>query len=143
MKDKPLVDALRRAEEAVKDMQEGPLKIAAFQTILNNLLTRPEASTAAASVKRPRAEARGALLEGPATKRAPVSLPERILTLKDEGYFKEQRTLPQVREGLGARGWHYATTALSGAMQSLVRRRELRREKVSLGGKKAWKYSNP
>jgi hypothetical protein len=143
MKDKLLLDARRRAEEAVRDMREGPLKIAAFQTILNNLLTRPDASIAPASIKRPKAEVRGALLDRPATGRVGASLPARILTLKDEDYFKEQRTLPQVREALGARGWHYAITALSGAMQGLVRKRELRREKVSSGGKKIWKYSNP
>ncbi len=143
MKDKSLLDARRRAEEAVRDMQEGPLKIAAFQTILNNLLTRPDASTAPASAKRRKAEGQGPILEGAATRRVRASLPARILTLKDEDYFKEQRTLPQVREGLGARGWHYPITALSGAMQGLVRKRELRRERVSSGGKKTWKYSNP
>jgi hypothetical protein len=143
MKDKLLLNARRRAEEAVRDMEEGSLKIAAFQTILNNLLTRSDASTAPAPVKRLRAEARGPLGERTATRRERASLPARILMLKDERYFKEQRTLSQVREGLGARGWHYAVTALSGALQGLVRKRQLRREKVASGGKKTWKYSNP
>jgi hypothetical protein len=143
MKDKLLLEARRRAEEAVRDMKAGPLKIAAFQTILNNLLTNPDASAAPASVKRAKAQARSQVFEEATTKRVRASLPARILTLKDEDYFQEQRTLPQVREGLGARGWHYAITALSGAMQGLVRKRELRREKASSGGKKIWKYSNP
>jgi hypothetical protein len=143
MKDEVLLNARRRAEEAVRDMQEGPLKVAAFQTILNNLLTRPDASARSASVKLHKPQAQGPLLERAVTRRERASLPARIRTLKDEDYFKEQRTLPQVREGLGARGWHYAITALSGAMQGLVRKRELRRERVSSGGKRIWKYSNP
>ena len=39
MADDPLVGARKRAERAVEGMSDGPLKIAAFQTILAKLLT--------------------------------------------------------------------------------------------------------
>jgi hypothetical protein len=66
----------------------------------------------------------------------------RVLTIRSEGFFKSQRTLGDIREALGARGWHYPLTTLSGLMQGLVRNRELRRERVNVGGKQTWRYSN-
>ena len=124
-----LVVARKKAERAVDGMADGPLKVAAFQTILAKLLTESEAPEQS----------------GPATvSRAvvPETLPERILALRSAGLFKAQRSLSEVREALGSRGWHYPLTTLSGAMQALVRQRQLRRERVVVGNKQVWKYSN-
>jgi hypothetical protein len=115
-------------------MVEGPLKTAAFQTILAKLLAD---SGQAEEAQHPSARA-------PASARKqPDTLTGRILAIKTEGFFKTQRSLGEVREGLALRGWHYAVTALSGAMQAMVRHRELRRERVITGRRKVWKYSNP
>ncbi len=73
----------------------------------------------------------------------PGTLTGRILAIRSEGFFKTQRSLGEVRESLGSRGWHYPLTTLSGVMQALVRQRELRRERMSVGNKQVWKYSNP
>jgi len=43
----------------------------------------------------------------------------RILAIRSEGFFKTQRSLGEVRESLGSRGWHYPLTTLSGVMQAL------------------------
>jgi hypothetical protein len=133
MAEDSLIQARKRAERAVAGMEDGPLKIAAFQTILAKLLTESDLSASAghASVSaRPRTEARSDTLRG------------RVLIIRSEGFFKSQRTLGEVREALGSRGWHYPPTTLSGLMQGLVRNRELRRERVSVGGKQVWRYSN-
>jgi hypothetical protein len=115
-------------------MEDEALKIAAFQTILAKLLAEPYS----------REEVPGKHSKGnPAVGAEPDSLPGRILILKSDSYFEEQKTLADVREALGTRGWHYPLTTLSGAMQGLVRRRLLRRQRVSSGNKKVWKYSNP
>ena len=134
MDNQAIVKARQAAEHAVRDMQDGPLKIAAFQTILEKLLASPEESRRATGTGKPRKATPAADSN---------SLRGRILTLKTDDYFQAQRGLGDVREELGKRGWHYPLTTLSGAMQVLTRRRELRREQVSKGGKRSWMYSNP
>jgi len=127
-----LILARKRAERAVSGMEDGPLKIAAFQTILAKLLTESDVS----------APARHDSAGGSRAEAQPDTLRGRILVIRSEGFFKAQRTLGEVREALGSRGWHYPLTTLSGLMQGLVRNRELRRERVNAGGKQVWKYSN-
>jgi hypothetical protein len=134
MADDSLVSARKRAERAVESMTDGPLKIAAFQTILAKLLADPDPGE---QIQRMPGKA-------PVKKeKQPNSLTGRILAIGSEGFFKEQRSLGEVREALGSRGWHYPVTTLSGVMQSLVRKRHLRRERMAVGDKQVWKYSNP
>jgi hypothetical protein len=131
MNAKELINIRREAEKAVSEMPQGELKIKAFEVMLKHLLTIKGGIVSENSKAPPR--------------RAKVvgSRIERILTLKNEDYFREQRTIGEVREELAARGWHYPLTALSGPLQGLVQRRELRRQKMTQGKKKVWKYSNP
>ena len=128
-----LVRARKRAEQAVAGMAEGPLKTAAFQTILAKLLADGDSGEriGRASAKAPTGN-----------KGQPRTLTERILALRSEGFFKLQQSLSDVRAALGSKGWHYPATTLSGVMQTLVRQRELRRERVTSGNKRVWKYSN-
>ena len=133
MADDPLIAARKRAERAVEGMADGPLKVAAFQTILGKLLTESHP-----------AEVQGMPVKASADRsEQPSTLTARILAIRSEGFFKTQRSLGEVRENLGSRGWHYPLTTLSGVMQALVRRRDLRREHVAAGSKQVWKYSNP
>ena len=134
MTDDSLVVARKRAERAVEGMADGPLKIAAFQTILAKLLAE---SASSEQVQRLPVKAPAGRSEQPGT------LTGRILAIKAEEFFKAQRSLSEVRESLGSRGWHYPLTTLSGAMQALVRQRALRRERMAMGNKQVWKYSNP
>ena len=132
----PLIQARKRAERAVEGMQDGPLKTAAFQAILAKLLN-DSGSEGSDEGMPPASKVR--TRKG----RQPDTLTGRVLAVKEEGFFKTQRSLGEVREALGSRGWHYPVTTLSGAMQGLVRQRQLRRERVSDGKKRLWKYSNP
>jgi len=133
MTEDPLVQARKRAERAVEGMDDGPLKVAAFQAILGKLLDELDSHGGGRpiSMKAP-----------PHTAEQPDTLNGRVLAIRGEGFFKMQRSLSEVREALGSRGWHYPLTTLSGVMQVLARRRQLRRERVSAGKRRVWKYSD-
>lgn len=136
---KALVAARKKAESAVAEMSDGPLKIAAFETILRRLLEggqeedRPSQPTspAAPTVTRRR---------GP-REAAPAGTSSRIMSLADEDFFKVQRSLAEVQAGLAERGWHYEQNYLSTPLTRLVRKKLLRRTQVMHGSKKLWKYS--
>lgn len=140
METQKLIDLRKRAEKAVAEMPDGELKVKAFEVILTHLLGGGETSQ-----ERSREE-----VPPPTGKSKPKkegvsaqSITGRILVLKDEGFFKAQKTIGEVREELKAHGWHYPLTTLSGRMQALVQQRRLRRERATQGNKKIWKYSNP
>lgn len=137
MNAKQLVELRKQAEKAVAEMPDGEIKLKAFEVILGHLLegSKPEAVPSAEAEKHPRPKRDRA---APPTR----SISGRILVLKDEGLFKNQRTIGEVREELRAHGWHYPLTALSGRLQVLVQQRKLRRERSKQGNKKVWKYSN-
>jgi hypothetical protein len=58
-----------------------------------------------------------------------VLISDLIETMKREDFFKSPRGLGEVRQGLADMGHHYPVTTLSGAMQKLAKRRQLRRFK--------------
>ena len=133
MTEDPLVRARKRAERAVDGMEDGPLKVAAFQAILGKLLNALDSDDGGRPIPVKASSHAG---------KQPDTLNGRILAIRGEGFFKMQRSLSEVREALGSRGWHYPLTTLSGAMQALVRKRQLRRERVNAGKKKVWKYAD-
>ncbi len=139
MDPKKLIELRKQAEHAVSEMPDGELKVKAFEVILSHLLAdgppRPVPKSTQAEVDASAAGRR----EGKSAR----SINSRILVLRDEGYFKTQKAIGEVREELKAHGWHYPLTTLSGRLQALVQQRQLRRERVSQGKKKIWKYSNP
>jgi hypothetical protein len=140
MEPKRLLDLRRAAEKAVADMPEGELKVKAFEVILNNLLEDRERGRQGREDNAP-----AGLRPGKDRKKrraaAPTSTPDRILQLRDENYFGDPRSISDVRNELGTHGWHYPLTTLSGVLQDLVQRRELRRQKVVKGKRRIWKYS--
>lgn len=138
MDDKALKEARLRAERAVADMPSGDLKVKAFEVILTQLLDGGVATRVMPSVTRREPKQEFAIPSGTAR-----SLSERILALQGEGFFDSPRAIASVREGLQAHGWHYPVTTLSGALQTLVQKRKLRRERLRDGKKVIWKYSNP
>ncbi len=122
-------------------MQEGELKLKAFEIVLTHLLNSqpPDIGREGGLLTAPREEQRVSRKAS----RSASSKTGRILALKDEEYFRELRTISEVREELASRAWHYPLSALSGPLQELVQRRELRRQKMQHGKKRVWKYSNP
>jgi len=130
-----LVTLRKKAEEAVADMTEGPLKTKAFEVILGSLL--------AGSL--PRQESQQSLSRPipPAPSEAPSSISARISLLADEAFFVQPRSLGEIQDGLAEHGWHYPQTNLSTPLVRLVRQRRLRRLQLAEGNKKVWKYSLP
>jgi len=129
-----LVSLRRRAEGAVADMADGPLKIKAFEVILESLLRSDSSQQEVQSPSRPSQHAQG---------ESPSSIGSRISLLADEGFFAQPRSLGEIQESLAAHGWHYPQNNLSTPLVRLVRQRRLRRLQLSEGKKKLWKYSLP
>jgi hypothetical protein len=129
MNTKTIVDLRKQAEEAVADMVEGPLKVKAFEVVLETLLAAEQGS--ASPLKGQKATlATESPTPGPKDQAKPkttTSCPERILVLRDEGFFKTPRTIGEIRDQLQVLGWTYPVTTLSGPLQRLAQRRELRR----------------
>jgi hypothetical protein len=138
MDHKEIVDARKKAELAVEGMTDPSLKVKAFEQIFARLLDATETRERPATSGR-RRPGRG---RAPAAASRSDTLLGRLLVLRDDSFFKSQRSLSDIREELGSRGFHYPLTTLSGAMQRLVRNRELRRERVKSGAKKTYKYAN-
>jgi hypothetical protein len=131
----------KQAESAVQDMPDGELKLKAFEVILQHLLlgvgsapVLPVGVAAARSGDRPVAV--------PKQSNAPRSASERILSLQAEGFFTLQRSIREIQAELRKRGWHYPLSALSGPLQMLAQNKSLRREQLSDGSRRVWKYAN-
>lgn len=138
MNTKKLVAIRKEAEKAIAEMPDGDLKVKAFEVILGHLLG---AGGGTARQPAPGEEEEDA---GPARKgKVAKSATARILVLREEGFFKNQRSMGEVSAELAAHGWHYPLTALSGNLQGLTQRREIRRVRAKKGNKKVWLYSEP
>lgn len=138
MDSKKIIHLRKEAEKAVAEMADGDLKLKAFEVILNHLLSEKLEKPAT-----PLARGKKSEITIPETEASNDSAAGRILVLKDEGFFKTQKTLGEIREELETHGWHYPTTTLSGVLIELVQKRKLRRVRVKEENKKIWKYSNP
>jgi hypothetical protein len=135
---KSIIEARKRAESAVDGMADAALKVKAFEQVFARLLDE-------IGTDQRRAGRQRKVPDQTATRSAPGrkgTLTARLLSLREDGFFGTQRSLSDVREELGSRGFHYPLTTLSGAMQKLVRNRELRRDRVKSGAKKTYKYAN-
>lgn len=133
------------AEKAVATVKDPELRRVAFEKILETLLAQ-EGPTSKPSKKQTRKKtasaSRGATRK--ATKKSRKGPKAYIEELIEDGFFKKQRTISDVKSELANRGHHIPLTSLSGPLQSLTRTRKLRRQKTSSGkgAKATWAYSN-
>ena len=145
MNSETIVVLRKRAEEAVADMPEGALKLKSFEVILGKLLDAADTSVGKilspkesiskrVVVKNKGQEDRGEV---------PDSCPDRVLALREEGFFKTPRALNEIRDELQLHGWTYPITSLSGPVQRLVQKRELRRMLGSDEKRKSYTYVAP
>ena len=139
-----LVDARKKAEAATDGMTDPDLRRTAFEVILKHLLeqssSKPAYANAITGSLVPAAESR--TIDQGHDAANPRSAAERIMALRDEGFFQTGRGIGEIRDELQAHGWMYALTAISGPLMKLVRQRVLRRM-MSGDGKKNFKYFNP
>jgi len=136
------------AEDAVKSVKDPELRRVAFEKILAHLLEDAEGLVASGSTMKTKPVPSKARRSGGPSNRAPSpkSGPKaRVEDLVNEGYFRKQRTIADVKTELANRGHHIPLTSLSGPLQSLTRERRLRRQKVATNGrgsKVTYAYSN-
>jgi hypothetical protein len=135
-----LIAARRKAEESVADMPESPLKIKAFEVILNSLISRIDGG---ADIKGRSSGPDSPTGDGVSRPKSPSSLAERVGVLAEEGYLGEPRSLADIQTKLAEHGWHYGQANLSTPLIRLVRQRQLRRLQQTEGNKRVWKYSLP
>lgn len=144
-----LLELRKKAQAAVADMPDGDLKLKAFELILNRLLAAEDAATATergAGKRVSKGEGRRAAKSTKSGATVGVvsdSTPARILSLKADGYFKEERGIGEIQDELRTRGWIYDVTALSAPLMRLLHEGELRRRKAPDGNKTIFKYFNP
>jgi hypothetical protein len=135
------------ATEAVSTISDPSLKAVAFEVVLQKLLASeglpapgPEPTTPSyAKVRLPAVTPPAA---APPAKR-PRGPKGRVEELLAEGFFRQKRTLKEVKDGLAARAWFHPIQDLSPTMLILVKERKLRRikEPITKGGKLVWRYS--
>jgi len=63
-----------------------------------------------------------------------------LLMLKDEGFFKEKRTISQIRDALHAKGKIVKLNELPKYLLKLVRTGVVKREKMEVNKKEVWVY---
>lgn len=122
-----------QAEKAVAAVKDPELKRIAFQKVLESLL-----SGDAAEAPEPSARRRSKKVKEPPTKRSRkrAGTASYISELIEENFFKQPKTIAQVKAELENRGHHIPMTSLSGPLQKKCQQRELRRQKVKAAGKK-------
>src|SRR5437016_2551280 len=125
-----LVEVRKQAEQAVRDMPDGDLKVKAFETILTHLLSNSTDRQAPLSTTSTSGGSKGQSKKKETVSQVPKSAGDRILFLKTEDFFTTQRSIAEIRLELKKNGWHYPVTSLSGTLQSLVQKRQLRRERA-------------
>ncbi|MBI2069980.1 MAG: hypothetical protein HYT79_05200 [Elusimicrobia bacterium] len=134
--------ARKKAEESVSDMQDQKLKEKAFEVILGHLLSGGGSNVGfvANSTHKKQALAVPARTAKGSGKGGPT---ERVSDLAREGFFKNAKSIFDVREALRVAGHSYPITTLSPILVRQTRRRVLRRtQEVRKGKGKIFVYSN-
>lgn len=137
-------DMVAEADSAVSSVKDPALRAIAFEKILANLLdggTSLARSPSPAARDRTKRVSRSTSEANPKRRRSgPKAYVESLI---DDGFFKEPRTIAQVKAQLANAGHHVVLTSLSGPLQTLTQERRLRRQKMAGDGKQAsFSYSN-
>lgn len=61
-----------------------------------------------------------------------------MLTLKKDGFFREQRTPAQIVEALGKKGWTHNSNQVSAAGGQMFKRSDIQRTKMGKGFAYFW-----
>jgi len=138
-KGKDYSEVVKQAEQAVGAVKDPELRRVAFEKILDDLL----GSSSAINPKKkpPKPSGRRRLTGAGKPKSAgPLSYVEELV---NDHFFSKPKTIAQVKAELENRGHHIALTSLSGPLQKLTLKKQLRRQKTKTAGKKqTYSYSN-
>ncbi len=114
-----------KAEAAVAAVKDTELRKVAFERILDRLLS-PAANAGHTRTRNETSRATFSNSNLPKAKKGPTSYVEELIK---DGFFKQQRTIGEVRAELANHGHHVPTTSLSGPLQTQCQHKRLRREK--------------
>jgi hypothetical protein len=132
------------AEAAVTAVKDPELRRVAFDRILGTLLDKhsSQASPAKTAKRTPASHASSKSAKQRVDKVRPPRGPKSyVLQLLEDGFFREQKTIADVKAELANHGHHIALTSLSGPLQRLTQERRLRRQKIGGGDKKKGTYA--
>lgn len=127
-----------QAEKAVKAVKDPELRRVAFEKVLDDLLAggspaTPTRATRKAAPKKAAAKPSRRAARGPSRK---------LNELIEDGFFRKQKTIAEVKAELENQGHHIPITSLSGPLQTLCKRKVLRRQKKKTSGKgQTYSYS--
>ena len=123
-----------KAEKAVQGVKDPELKRVAFQRVLDDMLAgehpRPLSKLQSPASKRASPKSGHAKT---LVKRGPRGYVEELIA---DRFFKNPKTLAQVKVELGNRGHHIPATSLSGPLQTMCQRKALRRQRTKDDNKK-------
>jgi len=131
-------ELVTQAEQAVASVKDPELKRVAFQKVLEHLLTSDTVPSSSKHAERKDRSARPKKHKA-SNDAGPMAY---IKEMVGEGFFKKPKTISETRTELGNQGHHIPVTSLSGPLQGLCKGKVLRRQKVVVGKKKSFAYSN-
>lgn len=135
--DKPYSELVTQAESAVTGVKDPELRRAAFEKVLEDLLSQASGKSSLSPSPKPHKEGKKSPGQRAKSKRGgPRAYIEEMI---EDGFFKKPKTISDVRVELGNRGHHIPLTSLSGPLQALCKKRALRRQKTE--GKGTFAYS--
>jgi hypothetical protein len=129
-------ELVTQAEAAVAKVKDAELRRVAFEKILDDLLQlgakhSDEEKEARSLPLAPKAKKK--VTRAGSRRNGPIDY---IKELSDEGFFKKQKTISEVKAELVNRGHHIPVTSLSSPLITLCKKRILRRQKTKGDGKK-------
>jgi hypothetical protein len=141
-----LTEEERKAKKAysiVKNLADLPedYRRAAFEVILAHSLSAGPSRPAEYVAVQARPQPTLPPTEHAQTKRK--LLPDRITELAPDGFFKEPKSVGEIKAELRNRGYAYSDATIGMALLSLTRRKELRRLLEKKGNKTQYLYTNP
>lgn len=144
---KALAALAAEAEAAVASVKDPELKRVAFDKILTSLLEQQGGGGTKATAAKPKTAAtpKSAANKAETPEKARKGPKAYVESLIEDDFFKQQRTIAEVKAELANMGHHVAITSLSGPLQTLTQERKLRRQKITAdgkGSKTTFAYSN-
>lgn len=131
------------AEKAVLAVKDAELRRSAFQIVLEDLLGGGSGMSRHVSAKVESTQSRQSSSRPAKTRKARGGTQSYVDELLSEGFFKERRSISDVKAELENRGHHIPLSSLSGPLQRMCKERRLRRQKTAeTGSRSTYSYSN-